>query len=73
MEAVKRQVYSMKQAPFVNGKWAKSSAVIDREGVKLSDDEVKAYNANYQNSGRYYDVDEKATKVYLASIKKGKK
>lgn len=73
MGLVARKVYSMKQAESIRGKWDKKHAVIDREGMKLSEAEAKGLNANYERSGRYYEVDEAATKVYLASFKKDKK
>lgn len=49
-------VYVLKQAEKVHNKWQKSFAVVQREGLKLSEEAVKAYNANYETTGSYYEL-----------------
>ena len=72
MAAVKRSVYAQKQAERVHGKWDKKHSVIQDTGFKLSEAYAKQLNANYEASGRYYEIDEKANKAYLSSIKGNK-
>lgn len=66
------KVYIMKQATQKGGKWDKKKARIERYGLKLSTKQANLLNENYKFSGRYYEVDEKATKAYLSAISNDK-
>ena len=71
MGETKVSVYTQKQAEKFNGKWDKKRSTIQRDGLKLSEDTAELLNDNFAVSGRFYEVDEKATKAYLAK-KSGK-
>lgn len=72
MASNKASVYTQKQAEKVHGKWNKKFSATQREGVKLSVNEAKLLNDNFEVSGRHYELDEKATKAYLDSLKGNK-
>lgn len=57
-------VYDLKQGVHENGKWIKKGSSVIREAVKVNNDFAKLVNDNFDNSGRYYELNKKADEEY---------
>ncbi len=68
----KINVYDLKQAEKENGKWNKKDSQTQREGMKVSKKDADDYNKNFKNSGRYYQLNRRATTRYdkMVAVKK---
>ena len=64
---IKISVYDLMQAERVDGKWDKKKAVLQTT-TKVYDEYAETYNANFENSGSYYELNKNADAAYKKAV-----